>query len=220
MNRSAVAGFVACIAFLGLSLAQAAWAAPVPDRGWKWEETGRRDPFAYRALVDSKPPPKKRLRKKPKWPIDEEQPPMVDLEALIGEAREAAEEARDFLESREFDSAASAVRGLIPQLERAGLDSECEALLRLYDTAARLKARAAAERAFGELGIAVNGIIWEETGAAVALVSQRSSTAGSLVRKGDVVRGARIEEIRPGEVVFRFNGVSVRDGVLVGEENR
>ncbi len=81
-----------------------------------------------------------------------------------------------------------------------------ERLVRIRKTARRLAARCRAEEAFGKLGIEVTGVIWEDSGA-LALVN------GRLLRRGDTVEGASVEEIRPSEVIFRFRDVLVQKEV-------
>ena len=78
-----------------------------------------------------------------------------------------------------------------------------EKLRRAYDTARRMSERAEVEKEFGGLQIAIGGIAWSEA-SPVALIN------GSIMRPGDSVAGARIEEIRRDHVVFSLKGVRVR----------
>ena len=123
---------------------------------------------------------------------------------VLREARRAAKEADGSLTQRAFDAVVVLASEHVRRLDDAGFRDVAvyERLVRLRDTAARMKEHAAAEEAFGKLGIEVAGIIWEESGAS-ALVN------GSLVGEGDVVEGARVVEIRRGDVLFRFRGAIV-----------
>ena len=181
-----------CVALLGLSRADTALGGSPSPRGRSWNATGRRDPFVFAGRNWPPPPPPP-------------PPPPVDV---VREARRAAKEADGSLAQRAFDAVVALASEHVRRLDYAGLRGVdvYERLVRLCDTAARMKGRAAAEEAFGRLRMDVTGVIWQESGAS-ALVNS------SLVSEGDVVEGARVVEIRRGDVLFRFRGVLVHKGI-------
>jgi hypothetical protein len=82
----------------------------------------------------------------------------------------------------------------------AALDERLE---RIRVTADRLKTRSEIEREFKAINIDIQGIIWEPV-SPIALIK------GVMVREGDTVEGAVVEEIRTSEIIFNFKGVRCR----------
>lgn len=174
-------------------------------RGWSWEDSGRRDPFVFRQAKE--PGGGGGTGRRPFSPPTPPSPP-VNPTAVLREANKVADQCVRRLEFRDFDAVAVLASDYKRRLCESGLEAEhvYERLVTIRQTALRLRARERAEQAFGRLRIDVHGIIWEETGAS-ALVNDR------IVREGSVVEGARVKEIRPGEVLFEFKGVLVRKRV-------
>jgi len=130
-------------------------------------------------------------------------------EDIIREVRMRAEllatKTPGLLASRDYAAVLDATAAALTEIEAVHLAAPTlsEKLRRAYDTARRMSERAEVEKEFGGLQIAIGGIAWSET-SPVALIN------GSIMRPGDSVAGARIEEIRRDHVVFSLKGVRVR----------
>ena len=197
------------------TFAGAAAAVEAPPKGvdspfdrlqFEWV-SAKRDPFEYRPLQERKvtepkhvtitPDPTKRGKNGPK-----ERPIPPGLEHI---ARGAAK-AELLLAAREHSKAAKQAQDTLNRIDarRDQGGKFTERLTRLRDTALRLEERAGIEKAFRELPISVEGIVWAP-GKAVALIN------GKVMRPGQTVEGVTIGEIRRGEVIFVLKkGVRVR----------
>lgn len=185
---SASRTMLACLGCVAVLWAAAASGAG--GSGWTWSKA-HRDPLEFRprsveSEEDPPPPP----------------PPPRD-------AGDLARLAERRLGERAFAEAEALAEEGLAFLQRSASPEEAEGraleqkLRRIVQSARKLRARAEAEEEFCRLGIDVAGIIWESS-KSVALVD------GEVCRAGDIIKGARIEEIHPGEVVFVFKGVRVR----------
>ncbi|MHC5055816.1 MAG: hypothetical protein ACYTKD_13985 [Planctomycetota bacterium] len=147
---------------------------------------GRRDPleFCSPGEVPTPPPP----------------PPPEGAAEFVREAQER-------IIDGDLDGADLMIaEGLLVAL-RAG-DRESEARLRdLREKVRGMRTKVDAENEFRKLGLSVTGVAWSESNP-VAIVN------GALCVPGDVVEGATIDAILPGEVVFEFKGVRMRKTLL------
>ena len=132
-------------------------------------------------------------------------------EAPVGPQANAAELARLAEEQfalgntgeteRLVDEALAALR-----VQGAG-DREVEARLRgLLEKTRGARTEAETLKEFRGLKLRLSGVAWSKSNP-VALIN------GRLYVPGDVVAGATVDRIFPGEVVFVFNGVSVRESL-------
>ena len=165
-----------------------------------------RDPFEFRPLQERKrPDPKTRIDPPPREP-GENDPPPVRIPKGLEHIAKGAVKAELLLAAREHSKAAKQAQDTLNRIDRR-IDTEgkyTERLTRLRDTALRLEKRAGIEKAFRELPISVEGIVWAP-GKAVALIN------GEVKRPGQTVEGVTIHEIRRGEVIFVLKkGIRVR----------
>ena len=186
---------------------------------WTWDPTGRRDPFVFEAPRPVKPPgPRPGEGRKtgresgsivPVPPPPTEKDPVRARLAVNKAAEEIAKVAFEALGWREYVKADEYVGSALAQMEMVGLDRPRlkERLTRLKKTAERLDRRAKIEKEFRELKIVIQGIVWEPI-RPVALINE------GIVQEGDTVLGARVVDIRPGEVIFSLKGVKVSKAVV------
>ncbi len=125
---------------------------------------------------------------------------------------DAVEFARKAEEELALEKAAEAERFIDAALEalrvQAAGDVEIEARLRgLRRKLLDMRTEDAAAEAFGKLGLKLSGVAWSKA-SPVALIDDQ------LWVPGDVIEGATIDGIFPGEVVFVFNGVRIRKSLL------
>ncbi len=183
---------------------------------WEWEFTGRRDPFEFRSPKTEEPvedevvtrlpvdsgstKPTRVKPRQPKRNLGREQNKVWAL------AESAASSAEEHLSLRQHTKAEELAAMALRRMKEINLKDQSleERLVRLRATARRLAERAEIEREFRNLRISIQGIVWKQ-GKAVALIN------GKIKRSGDVVEGARIDDIRPNEVIFVLaKGVRVR----------
>ena len=160
---------------------------------------------AHGAEVDSGPSPGEMTwgpgRRDPlEWSSQTEAP--VDPSANAAELAQRAEEKFALGNTGEterlVDEALAALR-----VQGAG-DREVEARLRgLLEKTRGARTEAETLKEFRRLKLRLSGVAWSKSNP-VALIN------GRLCVPGDVIKGATVEGIFPGEVVFVFNGVSVR----------
>jgi hypothetical protein len=150
---------------------------------------GQRDPLEFCSPGEVPPPPPP--------------PPPTD----------AAELARQVEEQVALGNLAEAERlvdRLLDVLRVQGME-DLEAEARAHDLRVRARGRKRAEvdpvEEFSGLDLRLSGVAWNES-KPVALVNDE------LCVPGDVVEGATIDAILPGEVVFEFRGVRIRKSLL------
>jgi hypothetical protein len=186
---------------------------------WDWDPTGRRNPFIFRQpkeperkvtdatdrgpikadFVETDPTPE---------PTPETGEKTVDVTQQRLDAKKVAETlaTRAFQElgRRNYAAVEEFTNEALNRMARTGLKRPRleERLVRLHDTAYRLRTRAKVEEEFRGLKIVITGIVWQASGP-VALVN------GAVVGEGDIVLGAHVDEIRPNEVIFNLKGVRV-----------
>ena len=189
-----------------------------------WDPTGMRDPFIFRQPKKPKEGPVGTRDKgtiKGGWEeVETTRPPkptpgtdekVVDVTQQRLDAKKIAEtlaaSAFQALGRREYATVEEFTSKALNRMARTGLKRPRleEKLVRLHDTAYRLRTRAKVEEEFRGLKIVITGIVWQASGP-VALVN------GAVVREGDIVLGARVDEIRPNEVIFNLKGVRVSRG--------
>jgi len=196
------------------TFAGAAAALDAPPKGadsaferpqFEWVSANR-DPFEVRPLREKQvEEPKTPIAPRPGGPGKNGPPPPV-IPRGFEHIAEGAAKAEFLLAAREHSKAAKQAQDTLSRidLKRDQGGKFTERLTRLRDTALRLEERASIEKAFRELPISVDGIVWAP-GKAVALIN------GEVKRPGQTVEGVTIDEIRRGEVIFVLKkGVRVR----------
>ncbi|MHC4249599.1 MAG: hypothetical protein ACYS9X_10780, partial [Planctomycetota bacterium] len=147
---------------------------------------GRRDPLEFCSPAEVPPPPPP--------------PPTEDAAEFVREAKER-------ISDGDLRGADLAIAEGFLVAHRAG-DRESEARLRdLREQVRGMRTKVGAEDGFRKLGLRLSGVAWSESNP-VAIVN------GALCVPGDVVEGATIDAILPGEVVFEFRGVRMRKTLL------
>ena len=126
-----------------------------------------------------------------------------------------ATKAEDQLAARQYSAVVESTAEALSKIKEVQLPAPAlsEKLSRAHETARRMKERAEIEKEFSDLQIRIGGVAWSRT-SPVALIN------GELMGPGQLVSGARIEEIRRGEVVFSLKGVRVRrksGGAVAGD---
>ncbi len=182
---------------------------------WEWDPTGRRDPFIFRPPKTERPPPGPEesgilIGLPTEMPAEEppEQQGEVDWAQRRRRAKKVAEQlalsAFKALGARQYARAEEFVASAAGHMRAAKLESPklAEKLVRLHNTARRLKKRTEIEAEFRNLKIIIRGIVWQPTDP-VAVINDE------VLREGSTVLGARVEEIRPDAVIFNFKGVRV-----------
>jgi hypothetical protein len=185
---------------------------------WEWIPAGRRDPFVYRAQkekVQTTSPVNTVVPEEYTVPTETIEETTTGTGGEVRDTRQLQLRAKRVAERlargafaalgrQEYTKAQEFVTDAMSRIHAAGFGDPPleEKLKRLGDTAQRLKTRGQIEKEFRNLRIVIRGIVWEATGPA-ALVND------SVVREGDVIEGARVEEIRRDEVIFSLKGVRV-----------
>jgi len=144
---------------------------------------GRRDPLEWSSQTEAPVGPKANAAELAR---------LAEKQFALGNTGEA---------ERLVDEALAALR-----VQGAG-DREVEARLRgLLEKTRGARTEAETIKEFRGLKLRLSGIAWSKSNP-VALIN------GGLYVPGDVVEGATVDKILPGEVVFVFNGVKVRESL-------
>jgi hypothetical protein len=195
---------------------------PPERKRFVWSKT--REVFEFVAPKSGDPED----RKTPRWPPDPKDPEDKDPEDKDPEERDPenrtgkltrqelmlrirrmaegrAIKAEDLLAARQYAAVVETTAEALAKIKEVQLPAPAlsEKLSRAHETASRMKERAEIEKEFRGLQIKIGGVAWNRT-SPVALIN------GEIMRPGETVSGARIEEIRRSEVVFSLKGVRVR----------
>jgi hypothetical protein len=195
---------------------------PAERKRFVWSKTREVFEFVAPKAGDAEDP------KTPKWPLGPKDPEDKDTkdgdpedkdpedntgrltrQELMLRIRRMAEDraikAEDLLAEGQYSKVVESTAEALTKIQEVQLPAPAltEKLSRAHETARRMKERAEIEKEFRDLQIKIGGVAWNRT-SPVALIN------GEIMRPGETVGGARIEEIRRSEVVFSLKGVRVR----------
>ena len=214
------------LAACGVLCGAAAWAGTAPGgkavtdqpatparRFWEWDVSNRRDPFEFKSIEEKasvQQPVTPTIAPVGPTPVPPTPGTGVKATATAQEIRAFAEakaaEAEAYIGVQQYAKAEEVADEALGKLKGAHADTAVsERLTRARKTAERLRKRSEIEKEFKNITIDIQGIIWEPENP-MALIK------GQLVKEGDVVEGATIEEINTAEIIFNFRGVRCRRG--------